>query len=123
MKRFLSILLFWGLVLFGPILVWLWNALSPASYHPGTLGYLVFSVSTQAIAVLIAWYAASHVFDGAHCKAIGINCVVGATLLVVLALSAVQWTKTISFGLAALAMVGGAVYCFQAAERDNRNRR
>lgn len=116
-KIVLSTLLFWAILLFGPFLLVLWNELSPVRYEQGSLGFLFFSTIVQGLAGLIAWYAASHVFEGKCCQTTGINCVVGATLFVPLTfISAVSWQEVISNGVAVVALIAGAIYCF--AERN-----
>lgn len=118
-KAFLVTLLFWALLIFGPFLLVIWNELSLVRYDQGTLGYQFFATITQAISALIAWYAASHVFDGAYCRASGVNCIVGATVMVLLlVLNAGSIQVIVSYGLTVVALIAGAVTCFR--EHDSK---
>lgn len=113
-KGVLATVLFWAIVILGPFAIVIWNDLSLVRYDRGTLGYLFFATIIQGIAAAIAWNAASYIFDGAYCRATGINCIVCATLLVVLALvSASSVQELISDGLAIVILVVGAVVCFR----------
>ena len=54
-------IVFWAIVFLGPFALMLWNAVSPAQYRPGELGYAIFLIAAQGIACGIAIYAARHI--------------------------------------------------------------
>lgn len=121
-KVVLSTLLFWGILLFGPFVLAVFNALSPVSYEQGSLGFLIFTIIAQGASALIAWYVASYVFDGVCRKATGINCVVGATVLVILAILTARSVQIIiSYAIAVVALIVGAVDCLRDRNTKTEN--
>lgn len=116
-KMVLVTLLFWAILILGPFLVMLWNALSPASYNRGTIGYLCFTTVAQGIAACIAWYASSSAFDGAYCRVAGVNSIIGATVFVFLIFLSGIMQVIISNIIAAIALAAGAVYCFRQYDK------
>lgn len=121
-KPILITLSFWGLVLFGPVLLRLWNALSPAQYHPGDLGYVVFIVLSQGISCALAYYAANHISEGLHQYAVVVNGVVACTLQAILIIFAlIQKVPTgnmISGIISFVVLIIGAVSSIKKVEKD-----
>lgn len=107
-------LAFWVLVMFGPILVSLWNALSPryARYYPGDLGYLVIMTLAQGIACVMAFCAASGIGTERHNVAVFANVVIAATVLGSLGLwglIAQRWQNAISLLIGMAVLIVAAV--------------
>lgn len=115
-KTILSAVIFWAIVVFGPFVVYLWNEISPARMEQGMLSYAIFLLVIQGACVAIAYYASSHVFDGAYHKVTFVCCIVSATLFVVMAISKTDFLEQnmqtiISYVFAAIISVVCAVFC------------
>lgn len=120
-KVILSTILFWVIIFLGPFLLVLWNDLSLIRYDRGSLGFLFFATIVQGIAAVIAWYAASHVFDGACCLSAAVNCIVCATFLVLMIFVTTDTVQgIISNVVAIVALIVGAVACFQGHDERKR---
>lgn len=78
-------LVFWALIILGPTLIYLWNALSPAygQYQAGSLGYAVLMIIAQPISCGIAFYAANHVSADQHDICVFVNLIIAAVVMVV----------------------------------------
>lgn len=120
-KVILSTILFWVIIFLGPFLLVLWNDLSLIRYDRGSLGFLFFATIVQGIAAVIAWYAASHVLDGACCLSAAVNCIVCATFLVLMIFATTDTVQGIVSNVVAIvALIVGAVACFQGHDERKR---
>lgn len=92
-KKILASVSFWGLILFGPVLLALWNSLSFNAMRQGELLYLIFIISGQAISATAACFAARHIL-----RDVGKNSVVQANAYIAILLMLVQALASINAG-------------------------
>lgn len=113
MKKILKVVwatvAYWLLVLFGPILVFLWNFLSPGSYKEDDFGFTILRAVAQAIACGIAYAAAEHISHDEHDICILVNVVICAVIFVVLFLFSRETLNYISNALSFITCVVLAV--------------
>lgn len=107
-KCLLITLVFWVLVVLGPVLILLWNALSPrmARYEEGDLGYTIMIIVAQAVSCGFAYSAADHLSDGNHDVCTLVNSITCAVVVVVLFIFSVSVTERIRYALAFAVCVG-----------------
>ena len=80
-RKILAAFAFWGLALFGGVIVMLWNALAPyfAQYRAGDLGYAVLQTIATPIGAILAAEAADSITNGICKLFCMVNCVIAAT--------------------------------------------
>ena len=114
MKKFFRCMLitvaYWLLVVFGPALIMLWNALSPAMarYEKGDLGYAIIVTVAPALSCLLARSAALKLSDEKHDICVLVNHIVCAVAMAVFFIFASGITEHVQWALAAVACVGCA---------------
>lgn len=104
-RKIIATCVFWLVLAFGPVLIRLWEFLSPYGAREGTLTFLLVSLTAQAIAAFLAGYAADYFCEDGENGVVLVNSIIATTLMAVLALVAAQgWDEVISDVLAAVVL-------------------
>lgn len=116
-KKVFAVLSFWALILFGPALLAIWNALSFYRIEEGTLLFLVFTLLAQPISAWLAVSAAEHFCPSSESKLALVNTTIAAALLAFVAiLSTSGWKEIVSDALTEVVLIWRAVSMCRAGK-------
>lgn len=94
---------FWAILLFGPMVVALWNALDPYSAKQGSLVFLVISLAAQAASAWVAYLASKRILGGSGGMTVTVNAIVAALVMVFLVFVAANSTREVISDVATIA--------------------
>lgn len=116
-RAFAAVLVFWAVLLLGPMVLALWDVISIYSMDPRSIEYLLFTLAAQGIAAAAACYLAVKLAQPPRARVVAVNAIIAATLNAFLIfINAASWQEIVSDVIAVVVLVAGAVVCFQ--ERD-----
>lgn len=122
LRWILSVITFWGLTLFLPFVLVLWNWISPYKMEPGTLSFLFFSICAQPFSCMMACYGAEKIAPDNNSTIVVVNATVSCTVFLYLLYDSWihqdEWVTFVSH----IASIALSIYtCVQIRRKADRN--